>query len=390
MTAQSRWASAKATTFQESVIREMSRLCAASGGVNLAQGFPDFACPAELKEAAKAAIDDDVNQYAITWGAKAFRDGIAAKTAATYDGWQVDPETELCVTCGSTEAMIATLLATVDPGDEVIVFEPFYENYGPDAVLSGATPRYVTLHAPDWTIDEGELRAAFRSRTRAIIVNTPHNPTGKVFSRDELALISELCQRHDVLCLTDEIYEHIVYDAEHVPPATVPGLEDRTVTINALSKTYAVTGWRVGWAIAPAEITSSIRKVHDFLTVGAPAPLQAAGAAAMALPPSYYSDSAAAYRERRDVLCEVLDRVGFTFRVPDGAYYVLCSTGDLDPDRDSSAYARRIVREPGIAAVPGTSFYADPSHGAGQIRFAFPKRLETLHAAAERIEQLKR
>ncbi len=388
MTAQSRWASAKASTFQESVIREMSRLCAASGGVNLAQGFPDFACPQELKDAAKAAIDDDVNQYAITWGAKAFRDGIAAKVARTYPGWTIDPETELCVTCGSTEAMIATLLATVDPGDEVIVFEPFYENYGPDAVLSGATPRYVTLHAPDWRIDEAQLRAAFSDRTRAIIVNTPHNPTGKVFTRAELALISELCQIHDALVLTDEIYEHIVYDAEHVPPATVPGLEDRTVTINALSKTYAVTGWRVGWAVAPADITSSIRKVHDFLTVGAPAPLQAAGAAAMALPASFYAQSAAAYRERRDLLCGVLEKVGFEFRVPDGAYYVLCQTGSLDPGQDSSAYARRIVRDPGIAAVPGTSFYADPKDGAGQIRFAFPKTLETLHAAAERIAAL--
>jgi len=389
MTAENRWASAKAQTFQESVIREMSRLCADSGGVNLAQGFPDFACPQELKDAAKQAIDDDVNQYAITWGAKAFRDGIAAKVAATYDGWTVDPETELCVTCGSTEAMIATLLATVDPGDEVIVFEPFYENYGPDAVLSGATPRYVTLHAPDWTIDEAELRAAFSDRTRAIIVNTPHNPTGKVFTRAELDLISELCQIHDALCLTDEIYEHIVYDAEHVPPATVPGLEDRTVTINALSKTYAVTGWRVGWSIAPAGITSSIRKVHDFLTVGAAAPLQAAGAAAMALPPSYYVEEAARYRARRDLLCSVLEQAGFTFRVPDGAYYVLCTTGDLDPAQDSSAYARRIVVDPGIAAVPGTSFYADPAKGAGQIRFAFPKRLETLHAAAERIARLR-
>ena len=389
MTAQSRWASSKASTFQESVIREMSRLCAASGGVNLAQGFPDFPCPQELKDAAKQALDDDVNQYAITWGAKAFRDGIAAKTAATYPGWDVDPETELCVTCGSTEAMIATLLATVDPGDEVIVFEPFYENYGPDAVLSGATPRYVTLHAPDWSIDEAELRAAFTDRTRAIIVNTPHNPTGKVFSREELALIAELCSTYDALCVTDEIYEHIVYDAEHVPPATVPGLEDRTVTINALSKTYAVTGWRVGWAIAPPDVTGSIRKVHDFLTVGAPAPLQAAGAAAMALPASYYADSAAAYRERRDLLCEVLERAGFAFQVPDGAYYVLCRTGALDPAQDSSAYARRIVVDPGIAAVPGTSFYADPAQGAGLIRFAFPKRLGTLHAAAERIEALK-
>jgi aspartate/methionine/tyrosine aminotransferase len=388
MTVVDRWASAKAQTFQESVIREMSRLCAASGGVNLAQGFPDFACPQELKDAAKAAIDGDVNQYAITWGTKAFRDGIAAKTAATYPGWTVDPETELCVTCGSTEAMIATLLATVDPGDEVIVFQPFYENYGPDAVLSGATPRYVTLHAPDWSIDEAELRAAFSDRTRAIVVNTPHNPTGKVFSREELALISELCQQHDALCLTDEIYEHIVYDAEHVPPATVPGLEDRTVTINALSKTYAVTGWRVGWTIAPAEVTRSIREVHDFLTVGAPAPLQAAGAAAMALPAEHYAKTAAEYRERRDLLVDVLQDKGFRFRVPDGAYYVLCETGDLDPAQDSSAYARRIVQDPGIAVVPGTSFYADPTDGRHLVRFAFPKRLETLHAAAERIAKL--
>jgi aspartate/methionine/tyrosine aminotransferase len=389
MTAVDRWASAKARTFQESVIREMSRLCAASGGVNLAQGFPDFPCPQELKDAAKAAIDGDVNQYAITWGAKAFRDGIAAKVVRTYPGWSVDPETELCVTCGSTEAMIATLLATVDPGDEVIVFQPFYENYGPDAVLSGATPRYVTLHAPDWSIDEAELRAAFSDRTRAIIVNTPHNPTGKVFTREELALVAELCARHDALCLTDEIYEHLVYDAEHVPPATVPGLEDRTVTINALSKTYAVTGWRVGWTIAPPDVTASIRKVHDFLTVGAPAPLQAAGAAAMALPADYYARTAQAYRERREVLCRVLDEAGFTFRVPDGAYYVLCETGELDPGRDSSAFARRIVVDPGIAAVPGTSFYADPRQGAGLLRFAFPKRLETLQAAADRLGRLR-
>ena len=384
------WTSAKAATFEESVIREMSRLCTASGGVNLAQGFPDFPCPSELKEAAKAAIDGDVNQYAVTWGAQAFREGIAAKTAATYPGWTVDPERELCVTCGSTEAMIATLLALVDPGDEVIVFQPFYENYGPDAVLSGAVPRYVTLHAPDWSLDEAELRAAFTDRTRAIIVNTPHNPTGKVFSREELGLIAELCQRHDVLCITDEIYEHIHYlgDGGHVPPATVPGLEDRTVTINAMSKTYAVTGWRVGWAIAPAELTASIRKVHDFLTVGAPAPLQAAGAAAMALPPSYYAATAEAYRERRDLLCGVLAEVGFTFRVPDGAYYVLCETGDLDPARDSSAFSRRVVVDPGVATVPGTSFFADPADGAGLVRFAFPKRLETLQAAAEKLRLL--
>ncbi len=384
------WPSAKAAAFEESVIREMSRLCAASGGVNLAQGFPDFPCPPELKEAAKAAIDADVNQYAVTWGAKDFRDAIAAKVERTYPGWAVDPETELCVTCGSTEAMIATLLATVDPGDEVVVFEPFYENYGPDAVLSGATPRFVRLHEPDWSIDEAELRAAFSDRTRAIIVNTPHNPTGKVFRAAELALISELCQRHDALCLTDEIYEHITYDAEHVPPARVPGLEDRTVTISALSKTYAVTGWRVGWAVAPPEVISAVRKVHDFLTVGAAAPLQAAGVAAMGLPASYYTAMAVAYRGRRDLLCGVLTEAGFTFRVPDGAYYVLCGTGDLDPAQDSSAFARRLVVDPGVAVVPGTSFYRDPRDGAGLVRFAFPKRPETLRAAAERLATLAR
>jgi aspartate/methionine/tyrosine aminotransferase len=383
--------SKKAGAFGESVIREMTRLCLQSGGVNLAQGFPDFACPQELKDAAKRAIDDDVNQYAITWGAKAFRDGIADKTARTYPGWTVDPETDLCVTCGSTEAMIATLLATVDPGDEVIVFEPFYENYGPDAVLSGATPRYVRLHRPDWSIDESELRAAFNRRTRAVIVNTPHNPTGKVFSRAELELLSELCQEWDVLCVTDEIYEHIHYlgAGGHVPPATVPGLEDRTVTINALSKTYAVTGWRVGWTIAPPRITGAIRKVHDFLTVGAAAPLQAAGAAAMTLPPSYYDAMAAQYRERRDLLCGALAEAGFGFSVPDGAYYVLCETGDVDPGGDSSAFARRLVVEPGVAAVPGTSFFANPSDGAGLLRFAFPKRLETLRAAADRLLRLR-
>ncbi len=389
-TARRGWVSAKAETFTESVIREMTRLCLQHDGVNLAQGFPDFACPPELKAAAKAAIDADVNQYAITWGAREFRSAIAAKVATTYPGWAVDPEREICVTCGSTEAMIATLLATVDPGDEVVVFEPYYENYGPDAILSGAVPRYVALHPPDWSIDEAELRAAFSTRTRAIIVNTPHNPTGKVFSRSELELVAELCQHHDVLCVTDEIYEHIHYlgPGGHVPPATVPGLEDRTVTINALSKTYAVTGWRVGWTIASPELTGAIRKVHDFLTVGAAAPLQQGGVAAMGLPATYYEALAAAYRERRDLLCELLAGAGLRFHTPDGAYYVLCDTTAVDPARDDVAFARRLVTDVGIAAVPGSSFYADPSLGAGQIRFAFPKRLETLRAAGERLAKL--
>ena len=384
--------SAKAGTFTESVIREMTRLCNEHQGVNLAQGFPDFACPPELKEAAKAAIDDDVNQYAVTWGAPGFRQALAEKVARTYPGWNVDPDREVCVTCGSTEAMIATMLALVDPGDEVVVFEPHYENYGPDAILSGATPRFVPLHRPDWAFDEAELRAAFNHRTRAIIVNTPHNPTGKVFTREELAVIAELCQRHDALCVTDEIYEHIHYlgAGGHVPPATVPGLEDRTVTINALSKTYAVTGWRVGWAIAPAPLTGAIRKVHDFLTVGAAAPLQQGGIAAMGLPTSYYDDLAAGYRERRDLLCGVLAEVGFRFRAPDGAYYVLCDTSDVDPAADDVALAHRLVRDIGVATVPGSSFYAEPAQGRDQIRFAFPKRLETLRDAGERLRALAR
>jgi aminotransferase len=382
--------SAKAESFTESVIREMTRLAMTHDAVNLAQGFPDFSCPQELKDAAKAAIDADVNQYAVTWGAPAFRSAIAGKVAATYDGWSVDPETEVCVTCGSTEAMIAAMLAVVDPGDEVVIFEPWYENYGPDVILSGATPRYVSLHEPDWTIDEAELRAAFSDRTRAVIVNTPHNPTGKCFSRAELELISDLCQKHDAVCITDEIYEHIHYLGEggHIPPATVHGLEDRTITINALSKTYAVTGWRVGWTIAPAPLTSAIRKVHDFLTVGAAAPLQAAGVAAMAMPPAYYERMARDYRDRRDLLCEVLGKSGFRFHVPDGAYYVLTDTRDVDPAGDDVAFCKRLVTEIGVAAVPGSSFRTNPVDGRHSVRFAFPKRRETLRAAADRLAKL--
>jgi aminotransferase len=359
--------------------------------VYLAQGFPDFACPQEIKDAAKAAIDADINQYAVTWGAPAFRAAIAAKVAETYPGWDVDPETDVCVTCGSTEAMIASMLAVVDPGDEVVIFEPWYENYGPDVILSGATPRYVQLHEPDWSIDEAELRAAFNDRTRAIIVNTPHNPTGKVFSRAELELVAQLCQQHDALVITDEIYEHIHYlgPGGHIPPVTVEGLQDRTITINALSKTYAVTGWRVGWTIAPRPVTDAIRKVHDFLTVGAAAPLQAAGVAAMALPVSYYERMARDYRDRRDLLCETLSAAGFRFRVPDGAYYVLTDTRDVDPDGDDVAFCRRLVSEVGVAAVPGSSFRTDPANGRHSVRFAFPKRRETLRAAADRLAKLR-
>jgi aspartate/methionine/tyrosine aminotransferase len=379
--------SRRAASFTESVIREMTRHAAQHDAVNLAQGFPDFPCPPELKEAAKAAIDRDINQYAITWGARDFREAIAAKTARFYPRWQVDPEADLTVTCGATEGMIAAMLALVDPDEEVIVFEPFYENYGPDAILSGAIPRYVTLHEPDWRIDADELAAAFGPRTRAIIVNSPHNPTGKVFSREELELIAGLAQEHDALVLTDDIYEHIVYAGEHIPMATVPGMAERTVAINSLSKTYSVTGWRVGWVIAPAALTSAIRKVHDFLTVGAAAPLQAAGALALALPDAYYATLADDYRRRRDLLLPSLEEAGLRPFVPDGAYYVMVDIGDIT-DEDDVTFARRLTADPGVASVPGSSFYSRPELGRGKVRFAFPKRDETLAEAARRLRRI--
>jgi aspartate/methionine/tyrosine aminotransferase len=380
--------SRKADSFTESVIREMTRLAMAHDAVNLAQGFPDFACPPELKEAAKAAIDADINQYAITWGARDFREAIAAKTTRFYPEWRVDPETDLTVTCGATEGMIAAMMAILDPGDEVVVFEPFYENYGPDAVLSGAVPRYVTLREPDWTFDEAELRAVFGPMTRGLVLNSPHNPTGKVFDRAELELIAELCREHDVVVFTDDIYEHIIYAGEHIPMATLPGMAERTVAVNSLSKTYSVTGWRVGWIIAPAHLTAGIRKVHDFLTVGAAAPLQAAGVVAMNLPTAYYERLAADYRERRDTLLPALTDAGFTTFAPDGAYYVMTDVSHLTDDDDVS-FARRLTAGPGVATVPGSSFYSRPDLGRTKIRFAFPKRLETLTAAASRLSSVR-
>ena len=379
----------KTDTFTESVIRDMSRLASAAGAINLAQGFPDFPAPAEVKAAAADAIARDINQYAITWGAKGFREAIAAKTMRWYPGWDVDPATMITVTCGATEGMIASLLGLLDAGDEVVVFEPFYENYGPDAVLSGAVPRYVTLHEPDWTFDPDELRAAITPRTRAIILNSPHNPTGKVFTSDELEAIATLCREHDLLAVTDEIYEHITYGPRHVPLASLAGMADRTVAVNSLSKTYSVTGWRVGWVIASPELTSVVRKTHDFLTVGAAAPLQEAGTVAMSLPDAYYEELARAYRERRDVLVAALESAGFRTYRPDGAYYVMTDFAGLAvADEDDVAFARRLVADPGIAAVPGSSFYSRPELGRTKIRFAFPKRLETLAAAAERLGRL--
>jgi aminotransferase len=379
--------SKKATQFTESVIREMTRLNDLHGGVNLSQGFPDFPAPKEIKEAACAAINADINQYAVTWGARPLREAVAETFTRRY-GLPLVPDDTVTVCCGSTEAMMATMLAIIDPGDEVIVFEPFYENYGPDAILSGATPRYVTLHEPEWTFDPAELAAAFNNKTRAIILNTPNNPTGKVFSREELETIAALCRKWDVIAISDEIYEHIIYDGHrHIPIATIEGMAERTVTINGLSKTFSVTGWRVGWTISPPSLTGAIRKVHDFLTVGAPAPLQEAGAVALNLPEQYYKDLAAKYLLLRDRLLDILERHHFTVYKPYGAYYIMTDISVFGFS-DDVEFARYLVKDVGVAAVPGSSFYKNREKGRTKLRFCYCKRDETLNAADERLAKL--
>ena len=385
-------ASDRVQHFTESVIREMTRQALVHDAVNLAQGFPDFPAPEVIKRAAQEAIGADINQYAITWGAKRLRDAIASKYQRV-PGLTFDPETEITVCCGSTESMIASLLALCNPGDEIIIFEPFYENYGPDSFLSGARPCFVKLRPPsgsmdEWSFDEGELRAAFRPHTRAIILNTPNNPTGKVFNVAELETIRDLCVEFDVLAITDEIYEHILYDgASHTSIATLDGMRDRTVTISALSKTYSVTGWRVGWAVAAPPLTDAIRKVHDFLTVGAAAPLQEAGAVALDLPDAYYEELASTYRSRRDRMLEALRGAGFRVFVPQGAYYIMTDISAFGFPDDVS-FTQHLVKNVGIAAVPGSSFYSHPQLGARQVRFTFCKREETLRKAAHRLKQL--
>lgn len=381
--------SRKTERLTESVIREMTRLAIAHGAINLAQGFPNFPAPAEIKRAAQEAIENDVNQYAITWGAKELRNAIAER-AGRVQGLTIDPEREITVCCGATEAMMATMMALINPGDEVVVFEPFYENYGPDAILSGATPRHVTLRPPDWTFDPEELAAAFSPATKAIIVNTPNNPTGKVFTRAELEIVRDLAVRHDAFVITDEIYEHMVYDgARHISPSTIEGMRERTITINGLSKTYAVTGWRVGWCIAPPETTAAIRKVHDFMTVGAAAPLQRAGAVALAMPDSYYQKLASDYARRRSMALAMLEGAGFRCYRPQGTYYVMTDISAFG-FADDVAFAHHLIDKFGVAAVPGSSFYNHRALGKTQIRFAFCKTDQTLQAAGERLAQLRR
>ncbi|HSJ25480.1 MAG TPA: aminotransferase class I/II-fold pyridoxal phosphate-dependent enzyme [Longimicrobiales bacterium] len=377
--------------FTESVIREMTRVASEAGALNLAQGFPDFPAPDVLKEAACAAIRADVNQYAVTWGTPRMRQALAAKYLRDY-GLAIDEATEVTVTCGATEAMAATLLAVIDPGDEVLIFEPFYENYGPDAVLCGARPVWLRLD-PGAPVDLDAVRGAVTPRTRAIIINTPNNPTGRVLTQPELEGLADICIEHDMLAVTDEIYEHLVYEGRHVPMATLPGMRERTITISGASKTYSVTGWRVGWIVAPAGLTAAIRKVHDFLTVGAPAPLQEASATAIeCLGPDYYDTLLSGYRERRDVLYQGLLEAGFACAPPAGAYYIMADFSALSGE-PSDAFARRLARGTdearGVASVPGSSFYHDPEDGRRFVRFAFCKRVETLAEASAQLQRLR-
>ena len=377
----------RVSSFADSVFGEMTRLAKLHNAVNLSQGFPDFEAPQTLKDAACSAIQAEQNQYAPPYGTKAFRDAIASDWTRRY-GVAIVPDEQVTVCCGSTEAMMASMLSCIDPGDEVIVFEPFYENYGPDAVLAGAEPRYVRMRAPDWQFDPDELKAAFNNRTRAIVINSPNNPTGKVFTRAELEIIADLCQRWDVLAISDEIYERIVFSGHsHMPMASLPGMAGRTITIGGLSKTYSVTGWRIGWAISPPALTGGIRKLHDFLTVAAPTPFHDAGVAAFSMPDIFYAKLARDYEDKRNLMLDILGRHGFTASAPGGAYYVMADVSRFGFSSDSE-FAQYLVKEIGVATVPGSSFYIDPAAAPQTVRFCFSKRDETLHEADRRLARL--
>jgi len=376
-------------TFTESVIREMTRICDAVGGYNLSQGFPDFESPKAIKEAAIKAINEGWNQYPVTFGEPELREAISQKVN-DYNRIKCNPKTDITVTCGATEAMIATLKAIINPGEEIIVFEPFYENYGADGILSGATPRYVTLNPPDWEFSFKELERTFNEKTKAIIINTPHNPTGKVFSKQELEEIARLCIKWDTYAITDEIYEHILYDGEkHISLATIPGMENRTITINSISKTYSVTGWRVGWAIAEENITAPIRKVHDFLTVGAPTPFQHAAVVALSFDEEYYNNLQKHYTKARKLLYDILDETGFKPYLPKGSYYIITEVDDLMNKMkidDDFSFSRKLIEKTRVATVPGSSFYSNPEKGRTQVRFCFCKKWETLFAVEKALK----
>lgn len=373
--------------FFESVIRDMTRLSLKHNAINLAQGFPDFPAPLELKQAAARAIMEDYNQYSITWGAKDLRDEISQK-AYRYNHIEADPESEITLTCGSTEAMMASMLALINEGDEAVIFEPFYENYGPDALVSGAVPRFVPLN-DDNSIDEDALNSAFNKKTRVLILNTPNNPCGKVFTKGELKMIADLCVDYDVIAVTDEIYEYILYDNnKHVSIASLGEMKDRTITISGFSKTYSVTGWRIGYSLAEKKLTSAIRKVHDFLTVGAPAPLQHACVTALRYPDSYYSEMASMYDGKRKLLYNALINAGFKCKMPEGAYYILADIPE-GTNMDDMTYAKYLVSEIGVASVPGSSFFRS-NEGKHKLRFTFSKKDETLQEAARRLAEMNK
>jgi aminotransferase len=377
--------------FTESVIREMTRICDAAGGDNLSQGFPDFAAPEKLKDAAVKAILSDLNQYPVTFGEPELREAIAHK-ARSFNKIDCNAETDITVTCGATEGMIATLKAIINPGDEIIIFEPFYENYGPDGILSGAKPRYVRLRRPDWAFDLTELSKTFNNKTKAIIINTPNNPTGKVFSKEELGQIANLCRKWDSYAITDEIYEHITYDGNHhTSLASLDGMAERTITVNSISKTYSVTGWRVGWTIASPEITARIRKVHDFLTVGAPTPLQHAAVTALKFPDSYYEGLCDHYLKARNFLCKTLENANFSLQRPQGAYYILTEINNLMEQLkavDDFDFAQKLINTAKVATVPGSSFYSNPAMGKNEVRFTFCKQQETMERVASRMADI--
>jgi aspartate/methionine/tyrosine aminotransferase len=386
----------RTSDFQESVIREMTRLGEEAGAVNLSQGLPDFEAPAEVLQAAVVAIEQGHNQYTFPFGMPEFRRAVAEKSAA-FNGIAADPETEVTITCGVSEAVVAAILALTDPGDEAIILEPWYENYVPGCLMAGVTPRFVRLQGADFALDADLVQRAVNDRTRLLFINSPHNPTGRVFTHEELTAVADLCQRHNIIVVADEIYERIVYAGhEHVSIGSLPGMAERTVTISGLGKAYAVTGWRVGWATAAAPMTALIRKVHDYMTVCAPSPFQAAGIAALSLPQAYYREMRETYARGRDLLLAALDGVGIGYCRPQGAYYVMADVSSVSWDAaahrrvgwsDDRAFAEYLARDVGVAVVPGSSFYADAADGSTRVRFNFAKKRETLESAAARLAQ---
>lgn len=382
----SKFLSSKMRLFPKSAIREMSQLAAAVGAVNLAQGAPDFPAPLSVKRAAAAAIREDLNQYEMTIGSQSLREAIAEKVQK-FNGFSADPDDEITITCGSTEAITSAMIALTDPGDRVIVPEPFYESYLPATILSGAKVVHFRLHEPDYGLAEEDLKQAFSARPKVVLLNTPNNPTGRVFSRKELSLVADLCEDRDVLAITDEIYEHIIYDGrDHVSLASIGSMNERTVTVSSLSKTFSVTGWRVGYAVAEKSLTWGLRTVRDYLTVCAPTPLQRAAVTALGLPDSYYAHLANAYDKKRLYMLRSLEELGFSCFRPEGAYYILADFGRLSK-QDDVAFARRLAREVGVAAVPGSSFYANREAGRSKLRFTFTKRDATLKEAVHRMRK---